>query len=285
MDRLLQEIAEQGWKEESREEFVRRYDCLIGRAIVYFLARYRELNAGEIHRLLESVERRFKGRGEVPEPELLDLVEEVYLCVYEQAFRGRLIQDYVEGHGRGRIKCEFPAYLRGVIRNRVVDCLRASRPRFQEVSVEEWQEQIAEDGPDWAKGLRAEWWDRLIRCLGPQSQELKELRRAALALEEEAARHTGLCLACAHVKVEGSEKLKEDMRMFLVYYLSNYGTKARLAGKKLPRLQELSLERIRGLRLSWAEVFQIFGRECNPTRVRAKIREKFEELYHGRGVL
>lgn len=281
MEEFLREIAEQGWTKDLREEFVRRYDRLIGRAIVYFLARYRELNAGEIHRLLESMERRFKGQGEAPEPGSLDLMEEAYLRVYEQVFRGRLIQGYVDGYHCGRIECEFPAYLRGVIRNRVVDCLRASKPRFQEVSVEEREEQIPEGSPDWAKALRADWWDRLIRCLGPQPGELGELRRVGLALEEEAARHTGLCLACAQIKAEEAGNVKEDLRMFLVYYLSNYGTEEPSAGgRRLPRSEELSLERIRGLRLSWAEVFWIFGRECNPTRVRTKIRERFEEFYH-----
>lgn len=286
MEGILSEVAELGWTEARREEFVRRYDRFIGRAVIYFLARYRNLSGQEIHRLLESVERRLKGRSRVHETGLLDLVEEVYLRVYEQVFRTRLLQDYVDGYHRGRIACEFPAYLRGVIRNRVVDCLRVGKAKMQEVSIEEWEEQITEGSPDWAKALRAEWWDRLVRCREAGSKELEDLEKVALALREEAARRTGLCLACARIKMEGSESLREDMRMFLVYYLSNYGTGEAAAGRRrLPSPEELSLERIRGLRLSWAEIFEIFGRECNPTRVRAKIREKFEELAYGREVL
>ena len=279
MDALLQETAERGWTENSREEFVRLYDQFIGRAIVYYLARHWHLEGREVGRLLSSVERRTRGRGETPEHPLLEALEETYLQMYTQIFQGKLVRAYVNGKRQGRIRSDFSAYLRGVIRHRVIDCLRKqARVKETQGGDEDLENRLPTGSLDWAKSLRAGWWDRLIRCKPSKLGERKELHRTALSMEEEAASRTKLCLACAELKAEGGEKEKEDLRMFLVYYLSNFGSLTPSSKRELPPLSDLSLERIRGLGLSWQEVFQVFGRECNPSRIRAKLRDRLEVL-------
>ncbi|MCL6643354.1 MAG: hypothetical protein K6T71_08620 [Candidatus Bipolaricaulota bacterium] len=70
--------------------------------------------------------------------------------------------------------------------------------------------------------------------------------------------------------------------MFLVYYLSNYGATPDPEAQKENLMREtLCLERIRGQALSWEQIFKLFGRQCNPTRVKNQIREKFEAVQGG----
>jgi hypothetical protein len=144
---------------------------------------------------------------------------------------------------------------------------------------------------DPAQGERLYWWDRLLRCRMATEQELLELQRWVALLEGNARRDTQLCLACVQLKAESTPEQRDDLRMFLVYYLSNYGAaqpsplrssplQGRGAGGEAPR-EALSLEGIRGQALSWEEIFKIFGRECNPTRVKNRIREKFESMSSG----
>jgi hypothetical protein len=44
------------------------------------------------------------------------------------------------------------------------------------------------------------------------------------------------------------------------------------------KLSELTIEKISGTKLNWAEVFQLVGKEFNPTRVKERIVEIYEEL-------
>lgn len=279
MEDLFQRVAERGWSEDRRNEFVQAYDRMIGQAIVYYLARYWHLERREIGELLSGVERRTRGKGETPEHPLLESLEEAYLELYKQVFQGKLIPGYVQGKREGKIQADFASYLRGIIRHRVLDCLRKRMKDEQKLINEaDWEEQLPSGSFDWAKGLRASWWDRLIRCRPSEASERKQLQRTALSLDEEAAARTTLCFACAELKAEAREAEKEDLRMFLVYYLSNHGSALPAAWRELPTLDDLSLERIRGLALSWQEIFQMFGRQCNPSRIRAELRDRWEAL-------
>lgn len=146
---------------------------------------------------------------------------------------------------------------------------------------------------DPAQGERLSWWDRLLRCRLASEAELAELRRWLALLEGDAQRDTKLCLACVRLKSESTPEQRDDLRMFLVYYLSNYGAVSPSPpapllpggegssggrGEAFLTREALCLEKIRGRALSWEQIFALFGRECNPTRVKQRIRERFEAL-------
>lgn len=132
---------------------------------------------------------------------------------------------------------------------------------------------------DSAQPERLHWWDRLLRCSLPTPSEISELQRLLLSLDGNAQRDTRLCLACVQLKAESSSEQQEDLRMFLLYYLSNYGAPPNPAAQKENLTRDgLCLENIRGRVLSWEQIFELFGRECNPTRVKSRIREKFESM-------
>ncbi len=81
----------------------------------------------------------------------------------------------------------------------------------------------------------------------------------------------------------------DHVRGLLVYLFSNYypspiddPAKGELLRKaianKRVKLSELTIEKISGTKLDWAEVFQLVGKEFNPTRVKERIVEIYEEL-------
>lgn len=143
---------------------------------------------------------------------------------------------------------------------------------------------------DLAQPERLRWWDALLRCRMATEDELLELQRWVALLEENARRDTHLCLTCVQLKADSTEEQRDDLRMFLVYYLGNYGAASpsplpspwQGEGEGPLTREALSLEKIRGRALSWEQIFKIFGRECNPTRVKERIRQKFEALQGGR---
>jgi hypothetical protein len=277
-DDLLTKIAQHGWSPELREEFVCDFDQTIGRSIVYFLARLRGLEGREIGQLLAFVERREGVATRAGDHPLGELIEEAYFAIYRQVFQGSLVRKYMLGKASGAIHSGFDAYLRGVVRHRVVDCLRRQDRRRCIQLADGWDEQIPESEPDWSRTIRAAWWDRVLRCQSSEAEERQELGRIALSLDGEGSERTRLCCAFAELKARSEGSERQNVRMVLAYYLSNYGTKASAAGRSIPSVEELTLERICGLSLSWDDVFRLFGRECNPSRVRQAVRQLYEEL-------
>lgn len=278
MDDLLTTIAEHGWDPELREQFVRAFDQMIGRSIVYFLSRLRGLEGRDIGQLLAFVERREEAALHAEDHPLSEVIEEAYFSMYRQIFSGSLVAKYVQGKRSGAISSDFAAYLRGAVRHRVVDSLRGrdrQRCLLQEAT---WHEQLPQSEPDWSRAIRATWWDRVLRCRSSDAAEREELHRVALSLEGEGADRSRLCCAFAELKARSEETERQDIRMVLAYYLSNYGTKTRAKERSIPNVDELTLERICGLALTWTEVFGIFGRQCNPSRVRHAVRQQYEEL-------
>ncbi len=277
-DDLLTRIAQHGWSPELRDEFVRAFDQTIGRSIVYFLARLRGLEGREIGQLLAFVERREGAATRAGDHPLGELIEEAYFAIYRQVFQGSLVRKYMVGKTSATIHSGFAAYLRGAVRHRVVDCLRRQDRRRCIQLADGWDEQIPENEPDWSRAVRAVWWDRVLRCQSSEVEERQELRRVALSLDREGAERTRLCCAFAELKARSGGAGRQDVRMVLAYYLSNYGTKTPSAGRSIPPVGELTLERICGLSLSWDDVFRLFGRECNPSRIRQAVRRVYEEL-------
>jgi hypothetical protein len=166
-------------------------------------------------------------------------------------------------------------------RHKTLVNLKASETETNEESDEEALERAGAVAmtKDPAQPERLYWWDRLLRCRMPNDSELEELRRLTLVLEDDAKRDTKVCLACVQSKAEGTPEQRDDLRMFLVYYLSNYGAAPEPVAQKEDLAREtLCLERIRGRTLSWEQIYKLFGRECNPSRVKSRIREKLEAL-------
>lgn len=81
----------------------------------------------------------------------------------------------------------------------------------------------------------------------------------------------------------------DHVRGLLIYLFSNYypallddpakGELLRRAiARKRVKLSELTIEKISGTNLDWEEVFQLMGKEFNPTRVKERIVKIYEEL-------
>ncbi|MBI1742423.1 hypothetical protein HYR54_05065 [Candidatus Acetothermia bacterium] len=405
MERLLEDIAAHGWAKESREAFVRHYDREIGETILHLLAEYGLIGDRRALRSLKSyIESRLREQRAGPEHSLWEIVEEVYMSIYREVFEKKLVQDYVTGTRDGTVKSDFVGYLRGAVRQRLLDALGAGEKsekelfdaiidskkpdtirkyvseakgrysektrsyllcsqslsssslragtdyffeqfitqrypalranlkpgdsvlyRLLEAFIAENYKQATfsadvlsyvgnipasrphphrwatlayhEDDPessdeeekleragaiaktkDWAQDERLRWWDGMLRCCLPQTADLSELTRLIAGLQDQAQRDTKLCLACAALKQESALDQKDDLRMFLVYYLSNFGAPAEPDKPIQVTKDSLCLEMIRGRALSWEQIFKIFGRECNPTRIKNKVRQKYESL-------
>jgi hypothetical protein len=199
------------------------------------------------------------GRGESP---LIRLLQE-----FSQGLKSKLDEEILSYIGKiPRLADKGMELQGGLPELGAEEELKAAEPQLKE---------------NWAKRVRAGFWDKLVRCSKLSPQEISYLRKVAMSVSGEAQRNTKLCLAFTLLKAEGSQTLKEDLRMFLVYYLSNYGTSTNipiLSSKEGLKLERLSLEKIRGRCLSWAEIFELFGRECNPSRIRERVKSKFKEL-------
>jgi hypothetical protein len=222
-----------------------------------------------------------------------------------------LLKAFVAVHGRAPLPPEVSGYV-GEIAPHLSHLHRWAQPTAESAPDEQSEEESLERAgavartKDPAQGERLHWWDRLLRCQTATEHELVELQRWLALLEGDARRDTQLCLACVRLKAESTQEQQDDLRMFLVYYLSNYGAAPLTPPPAPPRGGEgnspfprreggqgvglgegkatreaLCLESIRGRALSWEEIFKIFGRECNPTRVKNRIREKFENLTQG----
>jgi hypothetical protein len=134
---------------------------------------------------------------------------------------------------------------------------------------------------EWAEIVRVRVWDRLLRTGLPASEDTEQLHKL-WAGREQLGEHNCLalrvCLACVTLAQEGSLALREELRIFLAYYLSRDGS-ALIADVPRPRsAQELTLEWLRGRELSWSEIFQLFGRTANPDRIRKLLSEHVERL-------
>lgn len=134
---------------------------------------------------------------------------------------------------------------------------------------------------DWARELRLEIWECLLQGRVPRAEVLAHLRRLWAARELLSAqnqRALQLCLACAALASNGTKALREELKIFLAYYLSRDGS-APLTHTPEPRTAgELTLEWLRGRELSWEQIFRIFGRTANPDRVRRLLQDQIERL-------
>ncbi|MFQ5793837.1 MAG: hypothetical protein ACE5JP_02175 [Candidatus Bipolaricaulia bacterium] len=201
-----------------------------------------------------------RDRLERSDPALKLLLDTFYNEHYRERGLGKTILDYRGSVPKG-------SYGRLIER---------SQEDNEGLSGEKWLDMIgSEPDEDWVREIRLEFWDQLIRCMIPSLEETLYLRRLLSQLQSEAQiRDTKMCLACVLMKQDGTEAIREDLRIFLVYYLSNYGTSAAVPrGEPIEalNLDGLTLERIRGRRFSWGDLFQIFGKECNPFRVKKQL--------------
>ncbi|GBC76210.1 hypothetical protein HRbin07_00408 [bacterium HR07] len=129
--------------------------------------------------------------------------------------------------------------------------------------------------------IRLAYAEHLMRCTDLPPTEMEEL--LSLDGDRDAARRW---LAFGYAKHRYDP---DHVRGLLVYLFSNYypslgddpakGKLLRRAiARKTAKLSELTIEKISGTRLDWSEVFQLVGKEFNPTRVKERILKIYEEL-------
>ncbi len=129
--------------------------------------------------------------------------------------------------------------------------------------------------------IRLAYAEHLMRCTDLPPAEMEDLLSLDGDLDQ--ARRW-LALGYAKRRYD-----PDHVRGLLVYLFSNYypslgddpakGTLLRRAiARKRVKLSELTLEKISGTKLSWEEVFQLVRKEFNPTRVKERIIEIYEEL-------
>ena len=134
---------------------------------------------------------------------------------------------------------------------------------------------------DWARELRLIVWDGLLRGNPPNasdSEQVQKLWAARETLGESSRQALRLCLACLALAQDASPALREELRIFLAYYLSRDGSAPIKSLPEPQSSQELTLERLRGREMSWEQIFQIFGRTANPDRVRKLLHEQLERV-------
>lgn len=132
-----------------------------------------------------------------------------------------------------------------------------------------------------AQQIRLAYAEHLMRCTDLPPAKMEDFLSLDGDLDQ--ARRW---LAFGHAKRRYDPN---DVRGLLVYLFSNYypppiddhakGELLRQAiARKRVKLSELTIEKISGTKLDWAEVFQLVGKEFNPTRVKERIVQIYEEL-------
>ncbi len=134
---------------------------------------------------------------------------------------------------------------------------------------------------DWAHEVRLLVWAALLQGEAPGPAEVESLRKLWAArerLSEPSRVALRICLACVQLIQEGMPGLREELRIFLAYYLSRDGSASLINAPEPRSASELTLEWLRGRELSWEELFTLFGRTANPDRVRKLLHDQLEQL-------
>jgi len=126
---------------------------------------------------------------------------------------------------------------------------------------------------------RLAYGERIMRCTNQApSPALEDL----LSLDGELNK-ARLWLALAQAKREGNP---DFVRGLLCYLFSQVGRldphKRRRLVERIERgelhLKDLTQEQLIGSHLEWKHIFQLVGREFNPTREKARVREIYEQI-------
>ncbi len=128
--------------------------------------------------------------------------------------------------------------------------------------------------------IRLAYAEHLMRCTDPPPTEMEDLLSLDGDLEQ-----AWRWLAFGYAKRRYDP---DHVRGLLIYLFSNYypswtdNPKGELLRRAIARQRvkpsDLTIEKISGTKLNWAEVFQLVGKEFNPTRVKERIVEIYEEL-------
>lgn len=129
--------------------------------------------------------------------------------------------------------------------------------------------------------IRLAYAEHLIRCTDLPPAEMEDLLSLDGNLDQ--ARRW---LAFGYAKRRYDP---DHVRGLLVYLFSNYypplvddPAKGKLLRQALRRktvkLDQLTIEKLSGTHLDWTEVFQLVGKEFNPTRIKEHIIAIYEEL-------
>ncbi|MCX8103875.1 MAG: hypothetical protein N3E42_05525 [Candidatus Bipolaricaulota bacterium] len=134
---------------------------------------------------------------------------------------------------------------------------------------------------EWAHEVRLSIWTALLDGSVPSAEDLEQLHRLWAArerLSEPSRLALRICLACVQLAQDGMAGLREELRIFLAYYLSRDGSAPIMHLPEPRSAHELTLEWLRGRELSWEAVFRLFGRTANPDRIRKLLHERLERL-------
>lgn len=132
-----------------------------------------------------------------------------------------------------------------------------------------------------AQQIRLAYAEHLIRCTDLPPAEMEDF----LCLDGDLDQ-AWRWLALGYAKRRYDPK---EVQGLLIYLFSNYyptlvddpakGKLLRRAiARKTVKLSDLTIEKISGTRLDWAEIFRLVGKEFNPTRVKERVRAIYEEL-------
>jgi hypothetical protein len=125
---------------------------------------------------------------------------------------------------------------------------------------------------------RLAYGEQIIRCTNLPPEEVECF--LSLDGEEEKAKKW---MALAKAKQEGNPT---NVSGLLIYLFSNMGklnkrkqlNLIRRIKKRGVRLNKLTSEELKGTHLKWEHVFELVGKEFNPTREKEKVRRIYEEM-------
>ena len=123
------------------------------------------------------------------------------------------------------------------------------------------------------------YWDRLIRCRGPDPEEIE---RELVRIDPNEG--NVLCWACARLKRRFRRKeQRENLRAFITFYCSKRGVGRMHPSAGRLTLEKLTLERVVGRDLRWREDIcrGIFRKYIRKDRVMEQIKEEIMNSDYG----
>lgn len=280
---LLEAVRRHGWSARYQRLFLNDYGPILRRALLCELGRrfgYEMLSglAEHLHALQT---------GQAPPTsgvsgQLLDLACDTWQDICSELFREqehtimKYVQHTEERRRQGREPLSFEAFLRGLVRFKLLQNLRRQPLGFAslDIPVDDseavWEENLAAPSEEqaWADEVDVHW-EQLLHCCIPDPEEAERNLRLALMGHKERL----LCWACCRLKGKLNSAGRENLVAFIAFFCSQRGPQRLL--EPLPKQSELCLATVSGRYWRWEEdICRIFGKEIRKDRVLAQIREE-----------